>query len=192
VSKRKDIIRVGDMVRVITPEVFVRCGYPLDFKEAREHVDAEMEQSIWDIIKALSTMGDKRRNDRIFKRKPRVYRRILNALTYDYVSLKGFGGNERSIYTRSVPELAGSMRSVCGIRYVKTGTRYAGYGGKSFGFGDYDDYEPPGLANAKTHKLLRIGPVVIIGGELFFPQIYGPKIDSWIEACHVEKLLEDD
>ena len=54
-SKRKNVIRVGDKVKIITPEVFQRVGYPLTTDMIKEsHITDEQKQLM---NKLMATCG---------------------------------------------------------------------------------------------------------------------------------------
>ena len=52
------IIRNGDRVRIVTPEIFVRCGYPLCKADLREDIAKNYGKIIEDLIYSVEK-GDK-------------------------------------------------------------------------------------------------------------------------------------
>ena len=53
-KKKKDIIRVGDTVKIVDPHFFVRVGYPLDLNKATEEVSKKFGEDIIQLIKKMA------------------------------------------------------------------------------------------------------------------------------------------
>jgi hypothetical protein len=159
------IIRVGDMVKIINPEMFVRCGYPMDMMQARNEswpIYSDL------VIKLLATVGMDRHKFH------KVEIEIMDALAYGYMKKKGFGGVERTIHSKQDEYWRGFVGKVEKIKFFKTGTYVPGY--RSHGPDDYD-YDPPFLRNQSTHKVL-----------LITNDQYGL---TWIESVHVKKIEDE-
>ena len=54
-KKDPKIIRVGDKVRIVNPEMFVRCGYPMTKQDAREEVFSRFSQQAIQLMR--DTLG---------------------------------------------------------------------------------------------------------------------------------------
>jgi len=57
-SKRKDVIRDGDYVRIITPNIFVRSGYPLTKKIVMDTLITKEQKEA--VVQMLLAFGLKR------------------------------------------------------------------------------------------------------------------------------------
>lgn len=166
---REKPIRRGDVVRIVNPEIFVRCGYPIDYKEESQRIAEEKKLEIELFFHALG-LGTPTEEE---------IKRVANAVTYSSLQHKRFGGNERKIYTKRDPELEGLVAEVTDVRLVKTGVRVPGrfYSG---GYWGEDEYEPPFLDEVKTHRILTLDYAIFgcIGRSIQFVEI---------EDCHVER-----
>jgi len=202
-KKDPKIIRVGDTVKIINPELFVRCGYPLSRNDCVGMIKKQYESDIIDLIHCVYQGIDfiKRdadgkfpdssfvlKND-VFSDKFRdnaclssVHREIIDRLAYAKLNSLKFGGNERKILTEKKEEFRNKVAKVVGIRFVKTGIYDAGYQ-----IAD-DDWCQSGLSDEKTHKILELTAL----GENRYNKwtVYGQNIS--IESIHVEKIFETE
>lgn len=175
--RKKDpkIIRRGDMVKIIKPEFFVRCGYPMDFKDAYEYVDRNHNDAIHRLINEI---GDYKTglSGKEFWFPTGVYRKVVRAFAYDYMKARKFGGNERKIYTKPVPAAGGKVFRVLGVRSVRTGIYTPGSPTRGYDAVD-DDFQPPFLREEKAHKILELN--------------YHTMVEDFvsIEAANVEKVF---
>ena len=159
-----EIIRKWDTVKIVKPEFFVRCGYPLTFEDVSEEIEKKYENHIMGFINQITKMESGRSIDN----QP-AFNEINRALTYHLLRSKRFGGSKRTIYTESIPNPPSEILTVVGIKFVKTGT-YVDDSNASV-----DGYYPAYLSKQKTHKILTIGD------------------NEWyadIEADNVEKINE--
>lgn len=186
ISKDKERLmrpKIGDSVRINTPSMFVRCGYPMTISEVKEDIEsnnlAEIEDFINDIIgnKEIDIMSSR------FKIRKRSIQEIVSALAYEKMRFNGFGGRTRSIYTEDVENLRGKVAKVIGTKMCVTGDYVHGYGGYDYYSGGYE-YEPAYLMNQKHHRILILDyiPAIVHG---CFQNIYS---GSMIEDCHVTKV----
>lgn len=141
--KRK-YARIGDKVRIRIPKKFVRCGYPLDFSSIRERDSAK----ITEVIAKICTFADLDKGD------PYVNRYLEKAVISDILRKENFGGKDRIIVEKDVPELLNAEATVLGRRFVKTGKYCRGYYSSSFYGGD--DYQPAYLDNEKRHEIYSV------------------------------------
>jgi len=191
-TKRKldpKIIRVGDTVKIVNPQLFVRCGYPLSIEDMEEEVK---ELFMGDIDDLVNSMGfdvfteAPRRIDFDYSRlnKGKVYRKIIRELAYIRLRRKNFGGNERKVFTEPYDEYKDLEAEVTGIKICKSGTYNQGYGGGCDYWTGQSDYEPAYLSPCKTHKILTLD------------RYQNDIISSYtnhirIEAKYVEKIMEE-
>lgn len=179
---KKDVIRIGDTIRVLKPLWVKRVGYPLVWTDLIDEVQQDPRTR-----QALEVLGiyqplQRREGDRLVFQSPNPNeehpREFVRAVARLRVEQRRFGGNVRSIhYMPLAPEDArldmlcthqphhgyvGRKFEVTGKRVAKTGIRFAA-GGSG------EDWEPGGLENCRTHILLKTW-----AGE--------------IEACNVEKV----
>jgi hypothetical protein len=174
-STKTQAIKAGDLVRIITPEWFVRCGYEYAFADALREVEATMLTDIQALINKTSPWSH-----------PKLQQKILTAFAYDHLRKNcGSKNQERKIFTRVVEKDAHDASvmenpyMVSRVKFVKTGKRDAGYPYTGWD----DEGEPPSFHNERTHRILEIG-----WGELTLPGSDGAWSDNnWIEARCVQK-----
>jgi hypothetical protein len=173
-TTKKQIIRVGDTVRIVNPRWVKRVGYPLVWTDLVDEVQADprtrealvvlgiyaQQQAAAPPTKLVFDTTDTEEHDREFVRAVAMLR----------VRQRGFGGDVRAIHYCPVADDAhdpllllssdqvphhgyvGREMEVVGKRTAKTGTRFPGYG---CGYGEDYEYEPGGLDDCKTHVLLK-------------------------------------
>lgn len=149
--RRQDIIRVNDVVKVITPIFFIRCGYPLDVRTEKERILNEEREKL---VALLMDMGLKNKcGHRVFET---AMRKIAGEIAYCRIRDQHFGGCERTIHSEELKHLEGKTGLVISIKFCKTGVYQRGVGyTELFGCGDVD-YDPPCLKKESTHKILEI------------------------------------
>ncbi|MCP4489051.1 MAG: hypothetical protein GY820_17320 [Gammaproteobacteria bacterium] len=166
------IIRFDDMVIIRDPRFFIRCGYPMDIKGTAYGIDSvhrgDIEHLVYQTTGFTPTLSSARNIDRA----QRSYYKILEELAYIKMHREGFGGIKRTIYRTDAIDLCKGQRAIVeDIKYCKTGEYEREYNDHEY------EYEPAGLSDQETHKLLRIFfPGMTIGNE-------------WIEADFVEKVM---
>ena len=202
-KKDPKIIRVGDVVEVINPQIFIRCGYPLSFDAAVDKVKDVYGAKIRDFMLNIEGLKD---NSSIpdlslvegIKSTNKTFTKIATALTYDYMRSKGFGGANRKIYTKKKDHIDRQMLIVENVRFVKTGVYVSGSSYPSY-YDEYAEYDPPYLADVKTHKILGVSNISVSQYEdriehLLMP--YNEKKNYWwdyeIEAINVKKHIKED
>tara|TARA_R110000868_G_scaffold261268_1_gene519348 strand:- start:358 stop:1056 length:699 start_codon:yes stop_codon:yes gene_type:complete len=138
-KKKEDIIRVGDLVQIVNPQVVTRVGYPLNIESVvRNHMT--VEQGMY-IDRFIASFGID------IASTAKIYDDVVRDLAYGILLTKKFGGNERSIHSTNVPQLAGQDATVVGRRVVKTGIRKTEYDYDSDGCNSSWNY----LDKEKTH-----------------------------------------
>lgn len=183
-SKKKDIIRVGDKVKILRPLFIYRWGYDNNLKDVTEEVMKKYQPQIHKLLSDINTLeGNKGSLTRLSEFPKRFISRIAEGLAYHIVGSRMRDGAVRKLFyvtedgdhplnwlNHDYP--VGSIKEVREIKIVKTGRYFSPC--TSHGYeGDYD-WEPGGLSNEKTHKLLRVGYT-----------------GYWIEAINVEKVHEN-
>ncbi len=181
--RRKDIIRVNDVVKVVTPLFFVRCGYPLDVRTEKERILREEREKL---VALLMDMGLKNKcGHRVFEK---TMVKIAAEIAYCRVRDQSFGGCERTIHTEELKHLKDKTALVIGIKFCKTGVYQRGVGHTNdlFGYGD-SEYDPPCLKKEQTHKILEISMLEATSDPL--DPISFDVFESFrkIEAIHTQK-----
>lgn len=138
-------IKIGDKIEIINPELFVRCGYPID-PESEDFVLSWDEKSA--IEKLLVSFG--------FNGKQKDILRLQLTVKMIHEKWKhlGCGGNERTIYTSKDPFIKiGDVFTVYDKFRCVTGTYV-----KEFNQYDYftgiEQFDPAHLENQKHHTIL--------------------------------------
>jgi len=191
--KRKldpNIIRVGDKVKIITPEMFVRCGYPLCVRDMAEEVEKIFGDRIRDLMYSVG-FDEFKKYEEIIRIKPankenRNYNKIVMELARIRLSKKKFGGDKRSVHTKFVEEMKGKELFVKDTQIVKGGIYNKGWSSTDYWSGEVD-YMPNYLSDQKTHKILTVSDYK----DEILP--YGYRYEDYdrIEAIHVEKIQEE-
>lgn len=190
-KKPKDrIFRKGDVVRIVNPEFFVRCGYPLTVKDG---------------VKSLTEDKDKYNEILQFADKFKVnvksydFSKLMKILGYYDIKGKRFGGDERKIFTETIKGMEGKEFVVLSKKVVMTGVRDGGYAGSSYYYDDSDSYEPPSLYDTKTHIILYLQDGSVDGTNTYAGNLKlgNTVVSMWeeynelaIEDIHVEKVLK--
>lgn len=173
---KKDVIRIGDTVRVLRPRWVKRVGYPLVWTDLVDEVRSDPRTT--EALKVLGLSDRELQSERTSQ--------FVRAVAMARVEQQRFGGNERSIHYQRVGSAdesaldliasncvphhgyVGRELNVISKRTVKTGKRFPAWSGRSGPDYEYE-YEPGGLDDCKTHVLLNTW-----AGE--------------IEVCDVEKV----
>lgn len=197
--KRKldpSVIRIGDRIKVINPLFVERVGYPLSFKDGCEKAEELYTDKIKSFLDDLFPKESSKIEGMILSvdtdwKKMVVYDKIVNALGYYYLQLEGFGGKERKLFLKERPMFKDDYFYVSNIGIAQTGTYYSPSGCYD-SYGE-SDWEPGGLSNRKTHKILQLTR----GNCLVWPYSCNGKKNLelealCIEACNVEKIFEEN
>jgi hypothetical protein len=149
---KKSIIRAGDTVRIINPEMFVRCGYELTPEVARLSVHEKHGDMIVDFIrdfngtKGLLDLGDSIKYSKL-------YLELVDVMSYEWIRTHLKDGVPRSLYTRPAMMYERYKSKVISMKYVRTGTYHIGYCRSSY-CDEEVDYCPAYLDAIKVHKIL--------------------------------------
>jgi hypothetical protein len=185
---RKQVIRVGDMVRIVNSKFVKRAGYPLIWYDLKDEVENDIRT--WRAWQALTGEAIPARFGEPVQEQPlwlaatlELPREFIKAVAMQRVRERRFGGNVRSLiycepplpaepgkFQAYDPDRPGDWTNhrlrVDAKKVVKTGKRSpaGGYG---------EDYWDGYLADEKTHVLLQAGP-------------------GWLEECNVELVRRED
>lgn len=187
--KKKNIIKVGDWVKIINPEFFVRCGYPLCLADTREEMTEQHGKEVDDFICKIlkfESKADILFNSSSYKREACRFK-IIDALSRFDIYLKGFGGRERKIYTKHIPDHQGKIYRVFEKSFKVSGVYVPGFSHTGYN-GEYD-YEPAYLDRPKRHNLLHLSSYTVENWTL---SIYDDSQLNIIEDIHVEKVENND
>lgn len=167
---KRDVLRYGDLVRIVDPRLFIRCGYPMDPEQIQRDMEMKHGAAIWQMIQ---TTGLHRQHYVAEK----VRKRMIRDLAYAYQCGRHFGGRERSIHlTEPCEHLRNVVVEVINKRMVVTG-RYYPPGGS------YDEYENGGLFDARQHQIIEIRQVL---ASRHFDLGPAPA-HTWIPRAHIER-----
>ena len=184
-SKRKNIIRVGDNVKIVNPEIVIRWGYPLTKQIVKDTIiTQEQKDSIYTMMTKFGYVPVPQLFDGSNTEADYIYEKLLDTMAYHLISKHGFGGKDRRLFVENKESLRNKSGQVIERKVVKTGTYHTGGGGYDY-WGEYD-YEPSYLENEKSHVLYRI--FVYNSG---YDESICPNINNeggiWIENKNLEK-----
>jgi len=167
----RKVIRVGDWVKIVVPRFVERVGYPRSLKDYKGAVEVLYKEQ-------LDAIFEKRDRRGILRAPPfvewRARERVVHEIAYMLARQDGFGGRDRTMHFKEVPEMDGKMVQVQRVRTCMTGTYYAPSC-------DGEDYEPGGLDGQKRHRLLLVKSGWSGGLNLGF---FDPD-DYWVPVEHV-------
>lgn len=173
------IIRKKDVVRVIKPEIFVRCGYPMDIAEEAKKILNEDRNKIYEFIQSMESFKSSAFEPNSYVQAS--IEKIAQELAWFRCKYKGFGGRQRTIHTQERLEIKGEKFIVLSTKMVTTGT-YIPESHYSDGWCSDQCYEPPELTNQKKHKIVELGSW---HKSATYHQPF------FIEAANVEKLPKE-
>ena len=138
----KKAYRVGDLVKVVTPEVFITVRYDWDVHYGLEDVlSPEVKNQV---NQFLVEMGiDSTSNE---------HKAVFRAVSLNFLKKNIVKSNMRYLVTEVKPEIGGLLCVVEKKRVVRTGQ----YVTKSMGEWDKRDF--PHLINVKSHVILTVNP----------------------------------
>ena len=180
--KKVTSINIGDKVKIINPQFFKRCGYPLSLEKAVDHVRDNYNKEIVDLLKSITEIPE----TYYFKNIPLNHynkNNIIKEFALAYMKAKNYGGNTREIETFTAEEYTNLVFTVIDKKIVKTGIYSKSHGG-------LDDYNPPQLINQKSHIILYLDHSINIPCIKFNENIRGITQQQFmkIESCNVEKV----
>ena len=164
VKKKKlnpKIIRRGDLVKVENCMFFVRCGYPLCISDLTKDILERRKKEIYQLIELEFPRYFNRKSINGFVALKEtndaddLAEQVAKKLAMVKIVDEKYGGSEREIYEKSIPDLKNEEFIVSEVNFVKTGTRIPGYYSSSIYFDDCD-YEPTTFDVDKTYKILTL------------------------------------
>jgi hypothetical protein len=143
--------RQGERVRIVTPRVFVRCGYPISIQDLRKRIGKEYAAEIEAlIVRVVGTPNHSPGTPLLdpsrslwYSSREKVHTPIINALAYAVAKRANFGGNRREVHTREFPALKGMVLSVGRTFRVVTGEYHPG-----------DREQPAWLTHRRHHTII--------------------------------------
>lgn len=155
----------GDLVKLVNPVEFIRCGYKLCPKEVKvtlpkmelveelnKHIQTYFAKHIgWkcpEYIDLEEMLGMPNTPNKDLLDDP-IISKINSEMAYAYCQENKFGGRERRIRTKEVSKLKDRIYRVIGTKQVIEGDYYPPSGG-------YGKYEPGGLVNRKSVRILKL------------------------------------
>lgn len=156
----RDIIRIGDLVRVINPEFFHSCRYENNIQSKTLEVIQEHGEKIRDFYRTL-IHGPNYREGLIWAKETDFHqdkplKMIARGIAYELVSIGKRSGNKKQVFTTRLPDYAGTIMKVSDIRFVHSGTYDKGWYSPGNYYDCDDDWEPPSLYDRKVHKILKV------------------------------------
>jgi hypothetical protein len=143
--KPDDVIRKDDLVKVVNPHVFVKCGYDWNFKEARKEVFKKESKKISEICKRYDFSPRYSSDHRTVEDK------IIDVLAHGLLSSRKRAGSKRKIFTEKCEDVKGQVLRVTDFFYKKTGFYSVDVEENCYGDNYYYNY----LDKQKTHKILK-------------------------------------
>lgn len=183
------MIKIGSIIRVIKPHIFIRCGYPLTLGDEAKRIKSQFSTEINELLhKILGTT-------------PSSYAgithigppsKLVKQIAYTSLMIQKFGGPERTIHTLHVPSIENLIGEVTSIKTCVTGTYYSGSTS-----GDYEDYEPPMLYNQKRHRIVKVshkhgnilGSSETNNNTLTNDGTFEYDHSFWIESANINNLI---
>lgn len=170
---KKQVIRIGDTVRIVNPLAVRRVGYPLVWYDLVDEVKADPK--VRQAYRLLTGKPDPavpvKKFEFLSVEDLELPSYFVKACAMLRVEQRNFGGNERTLhYYRPVPQgecfitdtytpdMTGYVSEVVGKRVVKTGRRFPPSQGTSDTYYGEEYWDiPGGLDDEKTHVLLTVG-----------------------------------
>lgn len=170
---KKQVIRVGDRVRIVNSLAVRRVGYPLVWYDIVEQVKKDPRTRLaYEILTGQCKEPEKvlpglEKFGLLKVKEGDLPPYFVQACAKLRVEQERFGGNERTLHYypwrlgscsfEDAPDLTGQVHTVDSKRVVKTGARVPETVGTSYSYdGPEEWYESGGLENMKTHVLLKL------------------------------------
>jgi hypothetical protein len=148
-KKKDNIVRIGDKVIVEVPNVFIRCGYNYtitDMIRTKMHIDdADKIDNLLHSV-GVNKSGGKEYNS--------AFDTIVKAIARYKLWENNWGGDERKIFIKHIPNIINYKYEVIGKRTVQTGKRKRGYYDSYYG-----DGESPSFKSSGSHVILDLQKV---------------------------------
>jgi len=154
-KSKKIVFRPGDKIKIVNPEIFVRCGYTLNKEEGLKLITEEEKKKVSELVELNYPLTDLfyQYSNSSDMAKTRVYDEILDRLAYLKIKQAGFGGQDRKIFTKLEEKYKDSICVVDSKRVVNTGIRDCHQEG-DWETGYYASI--PYLRRQKSHVILKV------------------------------------
>lgn len=163
---KPDIIRAGDVVRVVDPRIVLRVGYPKSPANYLADICEKHEAALREIFgykAARPTLAESLKAPSIEDRvanMPGPLQRVLHDLAYLACKREGFGGKERRVHlSEPMPDWAGAEFKVAWVRSAVEGDYFPPSRSYDHWSGARED-EPGGLENQRVRRLATVGRVL--------------------------------
>ena len=184
---KRNIIRKDDRVKIVNPEIVIRCGYPLSKKMVIDTiVTPEQKETARALLRAFGVpppmplLADPFDPLGIALQDTTVYDKVMDIMAYEILKQRHFGGKERRLFTERKESLKDATGYVIEKKVVQSGTYTAG--GREYYGADYD-YTPPYLSVDKVHVLCR----VYVNWQEGVCQLINADGGIWIEMKNLAK-----
>lgn len=151
-KKKDDIIRIGDTVEIIEPEIYVRTGYELSKESIKLQFSDEDRKKISDLVLHFK-LGDSNTPRVLCDKTIKAFEKIEDEIAHILLLQRQFSGSERKIFTEQNPHLKNVKATVEG-RFTKITGIY--HRGSSYQSWDEWDYTPAYLNKQKCHTFYRL------------------------------------
>lgn len=178
-------MKIGSKVKILKPELFIRCGYPMSMENAKKKLDEHFIQTVGhNTNMALLEMFPFLKHQtpfNIYEYESKEMDVIIDTLAYAYNrNVLSFGGSSRILETEICEELEGKYAMIIERKVKHTGDR------------EVNDYDDGGnqLINRKAHVLFRLDivkpdPVGSFVGKFVSSVDLSYNSEVWIEKCHL-------
>lgn len=180
---RNKSFKIGDKIRIMNPEFFIRVGYPLTLSDAYEHIEDDWKLLIQKINK---------NSPEYFKITEKMKFQLRRDLAYSYLQTKSFGGNKRELYTVKLnnPHWYYEYFTIVDKKVVKTGKyEYEQIDDEEYDYCRCPSFRPV-LTNQKTHIILELDHEFCYDNQGDGGVLVMGNYTRTIEACNVS-LYED-
>lgn len=181
-KNKRSVIRVGDKVKILNPQFFVRCGYPWSKQYVIDHVITEDDKS--ELRKFVDRLAGGCTNDALFNSMEgdKCYGEMLDRLGAGVLKRNKYGGRERTLHTVAYEKFLGMTFVVADKKVVYSGHYNAGSSSLD------GEFDPPYLGSAKAHIILSLSTHDVHMLSMAATDDFGMPLR--IESCHVAKSEE--
>jgi len=144
-------MKKGDRVKIINPELFVRCGYDLTINTLFDEIETEHSKEISKHVNEMCNLVglDNLKLNAYLDLNELISNKIINSLAYSLLPSRMAEGSERKIFTEYGWQYKDKLGIIVKKKYVKTGIYHRGF--------SYDgDYEPAYLDPVQTNCILEV------------------------------------
>lgn len=151
-KKPDNIIRIGDVVEIIEPQLYVRTGYDLSKESIKLQFSDEDRKKISDLVMHFK-LGDSDTPRVLCDKSIKAYEKIEDEIAHIKLINNQATGSERKIFTEYNPHLKNAKAIVVGKFTKITGIYHRSSSYQSW---DEWDYTPAYLNKQKCHLIYRL------------------------------------